>query len=118
MSPDLFLPILVAIVFLRSGLAGLAYHAWDPGPEGGSETRDLTNRLTGLVATLSVLVLGLLIASTMLAQVNRAGVAGLAVGAVAVVSAIFLVVELSAPYSGLLKLSPAPVIQTLEALDR
>ncbi|HME26114.1 MAG TPA: hypothetical protein VKI44_33085 [Acetobacteraceae bacterium] len=53
----------------------------------------------------------------MLARVNRAGVVGLAVGAASVVSAIFLIVELSTPYSGLLRLSPTPVLQTIEALS-
>jgi hypothetical protein len=54
----------------------------------------------------------------MLARVNRASIVGLAVGAVSVASAIFLIVELSTPYSGLLRISPAPVVQTIEALDR
>jgi hypothetical protein len=52
-----------AVVFI-SGLAGLAYRTWHPRNEVVvGETRDLINRLTGLVATLSALVLGLLIAS-------------------------------------------------------
>jgi hypothetical protein len=38
------------------------------------------------------------------------------VGALSVASAIFLIVELSAPYSGLLRLSPEPVVKTLQAL--
>jgi lipopolysaccharide export LptBFGC system permease protein LptF len=53
-----------------------------------------------------------------LAQVNRASVLGLMVGAVSVASAIFLIVELSTPYSGLLKMSPAPIRQTIEALGK
>jgi hypothetical protein len=45
-------------------MAGLAFHAWQPRSDKHvSETRDLINRLTGLVATLSALVLGLLVAS-------------------------------------------------------
>jgi hypothetical protein len=54
----------------------------------------------------------------MLARVNRASVVGLAVGAVSVASAIFLIVELSTPYSGLLRLSPTPVLQTIEVLGK
>ncbi len=54
----------------------------------------------------------------LLAQINRVSVVGLAVGAASVASAIFLIVELSAPCSGLLTFSPAPVLQTIEALDR
>jgi hypothetical protein len=59
---DLFALVVAAVIF-ASGLAGLAYHAWHPRTEEESETLDLINRLTGLVATLSALVLGLLIAS-------------------------------------------------------
>jgi hypothetical protein len=254
MSQDLLAFVAAAVVFV-SGMAGLVYHAWDPRNEEVSETRDLINRLTGLVATMSALVLGLLIASAnnfhnsqkagletvsarvleldgvlrrygpdaqpardmlkvlitnsyegvwqgdngtlpmptvkravermdrllltlnalresapdprkyqmakaedlatlindqrlqislqlnnsiswpfmtiliswacllffgfgMLARVNRASVVGLAVGAVSVASAIFLIVELSTPYSGLLRLSPTPVLQPIEVLGK
>ena len=61
MNQDLF-AVGVAILVFLSGIAGLVYQAWDPKNEGVNETRDLINRLTGLVATLSDLVLGLLIA--------------------------------------------------------
>jgi hypothetical protein len=54
----------------------------------------------------------------MLARVNRSAVAGLAVGALSMASAIFLIVELSNPYSDLLRLSPDPVLKTIEALGR
>ena len=62
MSQDLFAVVVAVLVFL-SGIGGLVYQAWDPKNEGVNETRDLINRLTGLVATMSALVLGLLIAS-------------------------------------------------------
>ena len=52
----------------------------------------------------------------MLAGVDSTTVVGLAVGAVAVASTIFLIVELSKSYSGLLRLSPEPVLKTIEAL--
>jgi hypothetical protein len=48
--------------------------------------------------------------------VNGTVVATLALGAIAVASAIFLILELSQPYSGLFRLSPAGVIETLQAL--
>lgn len=255
MNQDILLPIIVVALVFASGLAGLAYQNWNPRAEEGSETRDLINRLTGLIATLSAIVLGLLIASTnsfyntqkaslqavstkvleldgvlrrygpeaqpvrdalkefvktsydslwqdgdvnpavplieraavqmddlfrtfnavqeaasaprqhllaraagfadaineqrlqmalhlndslswpfmniliawacllffgfgILAQVNRASVAGLGIGAVAVASAIFIIAELSSPYSGLLQLSPAPILQTMEVLGK
>ena len=62
MSQDLF-AVLVAVLVFLSGMGGLVYQTWDPRNEEVNETRDLINRLTGLVATLSALVLGLLIAS-------------------------------------------------------
>ena len=68
--------------------------------------------MTIMVAWACVLFFGF----GMLARVNRASVVGLAVGAISVASAIFLIVELSAPYSGLLRLSPTPVLLTIEAL--
>jgi hypothetical protein len=247
--------LFVAIVVFISGLAGLFLNAWRPEQEGVDETRDLINRMTGLVATLSALVLGLLVASAnnfyntqkagletvsarilqldsllrrygpdaqpardllkemvtnsyqnvwesgsralamptieqtaasmdamfailnhlretapverqyrltkaaeiaasindqrlqmalqvsnslswpfmtilvswtgllffgfgMLSWVNRTTIIGLAVGSLAVASAIFLIVELSTPYSGLLRLSPEPVLRTIEALGK
>src|SRR5271165_6534903 len=54
---------LVAIVVFISGLAGLRLHAWRPESEALDETRDLINRMSGLVATMSAILLGLLIAS-------------------------------------------------------
>ena len=250
MRQDLFAFVVAAVVFV-SGMAGLIYQTWDPRNDEGSEIRDLINRLTGLVATMSALVLGLLIASAnnfhnsqkagletvsarvleldgvlrrygpeaqsardmlkglitssykgvtqgdkvpsveqdaaridrlfltidalreaapdsrkylmstagelatsindqrlqislqlnnsiswpfmtilvawasllffgfgMLARLNRVSVVGLAVGAVSVASAIFLIVELSTPYSGLLRLPPTPVLQTIAALGK
>ena len=54
---------LVLAAAFAAGLIGLTIHALHPGREGVDETRDLINRLTGLVATMSALVLGLLIAN-------------------------------------------------------
>jgi hypothetical protein len=38
------------------------------------------------------------------------------VGAFAVAIAVFLIVELSTPYGGLLRLPPAPLVQAIDAL--
>jgi hypothetical protein len=250
MEPDLFAPFAAALVFV-SGLAGLFLRGWRHANEGMGETRDLINRVTGLIATMSAIVLGLLIASAnsfhnaqkgeleivsakvlqldgvlrrygpeaqparevlkdiitglyervwksgssgtpaigetqarwdtmfvtlnrlrettadprkyllvkatdlttsindqrlqmslqvsnslswpfmailvswacllffgfgLLAQINRTSVGGMAVGALSVGSAIFLIVELSSPYSGLLRLSPDPILKTLAVI--
>ena len=70
--------------------------------------------MTILVAWACVLFFGF----GLLARVNLASVVGLGVGAVSVASALFLIVELSTPYSGLLRLSPAPVLQTIDRLGK
>jgi hypothetical protein len=54
----------------------------------------------------------------MLARLNRTTLAITAIGALSVASAIFLILELSNPYSGLFRLSPEPVLKTIEALGR
>ena len=54
-----------------------------------------------------------------LGDVSGAGdtvIATLAFGAISVASAIFLILELSQPYSGLFRISPAGLIQTMQAL--
>ena len=63
MSQDLLAFVVAAVVFV-SGWRGWLTAPGIPANEAEvNETRDLINRLTGLVATLSALVLGLLIAS-------------------------------------------------------
>lgn len=62
MSPHT-LAFLVAPLTFASGLIGLLHQSWQPREELAEETRDLINRTAGLVATMSALVLGLLIAS-------------------------------------------------------
>ncbi len=47
---------------------------------------------------------------------NATVVVSMALGAIAVASAIFLIIELTDPFVGLLKLSPGPVLETLKAL--
>ena len=48
---------------------------------------------------------------------NRTVVAALGLGAITIASAVFVIIELSDPYSGTFKLSARPVQQTIEALD-
>jgi predicted benzoate:H+ symporter BenE len=48
---------------------------------------------------------------------NGTTIATLAVGAFAVASAVCLIVELSRPYSGLLRLHPDPLAQAIDALS-
>jgi hypothetical protein len=70
-----------------------------------------------LVVILAAWLVLLFFGIGMLAPLNRVGVAGLAVGAVTVASAMFLIVELSDPYTGLLRLSPRPLVQAFKVLD-
>ncbi len=54
----------------------------------------------------------------LIAHPNLTSVGVLAIGAVSVASAIFLIVELSTPYAGQLRLSPAPVLPVIQAMGR
>jgi hypothetical protein len=68
--------------------------------------------LTILISWTSLLFFGF----GMLARTNVTTVAVLAVGAFSVGSAIFLIVELSTPYNGMLRLSPAAVLTAIETI--
>jgi hypothetical protein len=52
----------------------------------------------------------------MVSPVNGPVIATLALGAIAVASAIFVIMELSQPYSGMFRVPPAGLIQTVQAL--
>jgi hypothetical protein len=54
----------------------------------------------------------------LLARLNTAAVFTLAIGALSVASAIFLILELDAPYSGMLRLPPTPILQAINALGK
>jgi amino acid permease len=54
----------------------------------------------------------------LLSRVNATTIAALAFGAFAVGSAIFLILELSQPYTGLFRISPAALEQTIDAIDK
>ena len=54
----------------------------------------------------------------LLSRVNATTIAALAFGAISVGSAIFLILELSQPYTGLFRISPAALEQTIEAIDK
>jgi Protein of unknown function (DUF4239) len=53
-----------------------------------------------------------------LSRITATTLAAMALGAFAVASAIFLILELSEPYSGLFRISPAALEQTIAAMDR
>ena len=52
----------------------------------------------------------------LVSPVNATVVVSLVLGAIAVASAVFLIIELTNPFVGLIKLSPGPVDETLRAL--
>ena len=52
----------------------------------------------------------------LVSPVNATVVVSVALGAVAVASAIFLIIEMSNPFVGLIKLSPGPMVETIQAL--
>ncbi len=53
----------------------------------------------------------------LVSPVNATVVASLALGAIAVASAIFIIIELSRPYSGLFKVPPGAMFETIQALS-
>ncbi len=54
----------------------------------------------------------------LISKFNATTVAALAFGAFAVASAIFLILELSQPYTGLIRTSPAALEQAIDAIDK
>jgi hypothetical protein len=54
----------------------------------------------------------------LLSRLNATTLATLAFGAFAVGSAIFLILELSSPYTGLFRISPAAIEQAIRAIDK
>jgi hypothetical protein len=53
----------------------------------------------------------------LVSPVNATVLVSLALGAIAVASGLFLIIELTNPFVGLIKLSPGPVVETLRALS-
>ena len=53
-----------------------------------------------------------------LSGTNPTTIAALALGAVSVASATFLILDLTQPYSGLFRVPPSAIQQTLEAIDK
>lgn len=54
----------------------------------------------------------------LLSRLNATTIGALAFGAFAVGSAIFLILELSQPYTGLFRISPAALEQTIDSIDK
>ena len=54
----------------------------------------------------------------LLSRINAMTIAALAFGAFSVASAIFLIVELRQPYSGLLRIPPTALVQAIEAVNK
>jgi hypothetical protein len=53
----------------------------------------------------------------LVSKFNATTLAALAFGSIAVASAIFLILELSHPYTGLVRISPAAYVQAIEAMN-
>jgi hypothetical protein len=62
MSED-WIALVVVVTTIGCGILGLFLQRWPPERHLSDDTRDLINRVTGLVGTMTALVLGLLIAS-------------------------------------------------------
>ena len=70
--------------------------------------------LVVLIFWVTVLFLGF----GLLARCHLAMAAAFAIGALSVASAIFLVLELSQPYAGVMRISDAPLRHALAVIDR
>jgi hypothetical protein len=71
-----------------------------------------------LIAILVFWTIALFFAIGLYAQRNSLVLAALAFGAVSIAFAIFLIFELGLPYTGLMRVSPAALEQTIEFLDK
>ncbi len=71
-----------------------------------------------LIAILVFWTVALFFGIGLFAQPNTLVIAALAFGAASIAFAIFLILELGLPYSGLLKVSPAALEQTIEYIDK
>jgi hypothetical protein len=56
--------------------------------------------------------------SGVLSGTNPTTIVAVALGAISVASAMFLILDLTQPYSGLFRVSPSAIQQTLEAIDK
>jgi hypothetical protein len=72
----------------------------------------------GLLAVEIAWTTGIFFFYGLLAPTHRASVLVLIVSAAAVASAIFLIAEMSSPFSGVIRISSAPLEQALNVLDR
>jgi hypothetical protein len=54
----------------------------------------------------------------LLSRLNATTLGALAFGAIAVGSGIFLILELSQPYTGRFKVSPAALEETIDSIDK
>jgi len=71
-----------------------------------------------LIAILVFWTVALFFAIGLFAEQNSLVIAALAFGAVSIAFAIFLILELGLPYTGLLKVSPAALEETIEFIDK
>jgi hypothetical protein len=72
----------------------------------------------GLLAVEMAWTAGIFVFYGLLAPNNRASLVVLAVSAVAIASAIFLIAEMSSPFSGIIRISSAPLQQALSDINR
>ena len=84
-----------------------------------SMSLQLANPFSGLLLVVVIFwSLFLFCGFGLLSKFNATTVAALAFGALAVASAMFLILELSQPYTSIFRMSPAALEQTIEAIDK
>ena len=99
----------VAVLTFGVGLLGLYLKRLVPERHMSAGSRDMIGAVIGLLSLLLALVLGTLVGSAY---------GALAFGSFAVASAIFLILELNQPFSGLFRVPSAPIEQAIAALGQ
>ena len=61
---------------------------------------------------------GLFCGFGLMSRGNQMSIVALAFGAVAIASAVYVILDLSSPYSGIFRASPAPLEQVLAYIDQ
>jgi hypothetical protein len=82
-----------------------------------SDTKDAVKLAMGLVATMAALLLGLLVSFSLFAPSNATASIASMVAALSVAGALFLILELDQPFSGLIRISSDPLLNALAQSD-
>ena len=104
---SLVISVAVGVLTFGVGLLGLYLKRLVPERHMSAGSRDMIGAVIGLLSLLLALVLGTLVGSAY---------GALAFGSFAVASAIFLILELNQPFTGLFRIPSEPIERAIAAL--